>query len=84
MHVKAAILVILKNALLCQEAVTLTTLVQLLNQRFLERQSVPLVNKVGESEFISLVNSMVTAGEVMQIKQCFSIPYSAITLADIE
>ena len=60
------------------------TLVQLLNLRFKELLGVPLTQKLTEMEFIILVNQMVTAGEIMQIKQCFSVPYSSITQADIE
>ena len=40
-----------------------------------EEEGVELADKISEEEFIALVNQMVATGDIMQIKDNFSLPY---------
>ena len=48
-----------------QESVTLKTLAVVLHEHCKEKYGVPLVQKISETEFIKMVNSMIVAGEVL-------------------
>lgn len=70
---RAAIIVLLKQAFLRQQEVTLATLAQLLNTKFREEKGVSLTVKISEKDFIVLVNQMVAAQDIIQIKNCLSV-----------
>ena len=86
LQVRNAILMHLKQALLSHEyePVTLASLAEALNQKFKEKQGKQLAQKISEREFITLINAMISSADVIQIRQCLSVPYSAITQADID
>ena len=66
-----------------QKPITLTSLAYQLNEKFQREQGLSLAQKIGEQDFVILVNGMIASGDIIQIKQCLSVPYSAITQADV-
>ena len=43
-----------------------------------------LAQKITEAEFVQLVNQMISARDIIQIRQCLSVPLTAITQSDID
>lgn len=54
-------------------------LAHLLNNKFKEERGVSLTQKISENEFIVLVNQMLSAKEIVQIKHFLSVTQQTIT-----
>jgi hypothetical protein len=55
---------------------TLSQLASLLNNWWQIQHGVRLAQVISEPDFIVLINDMVGVGEIMQVRQRFSMPYS--------
>ena len=75
-RLRNATLEILKREFFHQSSLTLSQLASLLNNWWQIQHGVGLAQVINESDFIALINEMVGSGEIMQIKQRFSMPYS--------